>query len=253
MPETPIYKYETHVVNSDAITLSSIVRNPRIYKPQDLLAACQNTTITCSDPQAPPAVSAVVNYLLAGFFVYAHRTGLYNRQRTLWESLSKVVAVSAYQLKSGFLRRTPLPILDLHLCDYRERMLVLARLIEPGFSAREREYEKLLNSFLDKAQRSSGLAGLFFCCPAPVPGILLNKVAKLTGALDPVARYESVLPAPWSVPLDLIEISMESGSGGSTPGSQPLRLVHPNLSSTRRIRAAVIDQPGSGALNLQAG
>lgn len=241
MPETPIYKFEVQVLNSEGLTPDSIVRAPRIYKPQDLQAACHNTNIICTNQDPAPAVLAMVNFVLIEFFVLAHRTGLYNRQKSLWESLAKVASASVFQLKKGIFRRTVMPLFDLHFQDHRGRTFILGHLIDPTFRDEGDVSEKLIRKFLKRAEKVSGLTGLFFCSPEPFPQAVLDKVSKLAGGGDPVGRYESVLPEPWSAPLDLLELSsVAPTSDAPAQATYKVRLVHPDLTATRRIRAATV-------------
>lgn len=244
MPESPIYKFEVHVLNADGITPDSIVRSPRIFKPQDLEAACQNTDIICSSSEPAPSVAALVHFVVIEFFVLAHRTGLYNRQKNLWESLSKVASVSVFQLKTGIFRRTPVPLYDLHFQDHRGRAFLAGHLIDPSYDDDQANFEKLLANFLGRCQKMTGMTGLILCCPAPIPQKVVAKVAKLTDAADPVGRYESLLPEPWSAPLNLLQIEQASPNADGQPASPAGRisLVHPDLTATKRIRAAVINE-----------
>ena len=235
MPENPIYKFEVQVINSEGLTMDSIVRAPRIYKPQDLQSACHNTSIGCNSPDPAPSVAAMVNFILTDFFVLAHRTGLYNRQKALWESLSKVAAASVFQLKRGILRRSEMPLFDLHFQDHRGRTFIMGHLIDPSYRAERDSTDHLMRRFLKRAEKIGGLTGLFLCFPEPFPQTVLDKVSKLAGGADPVGRYESVLPEPWSVPLDLLELS-----GAGDAGEHKIRLVHPDLTATKRIRAAAV-------------
>ncbi len=239
MSQPPVYKFDVQVLNSEAISPDSIVRSPRTFKPQDLLAARQNMDIICSSPDPAPAVAELVEFILGDFFIQAHRTGLYNRQKNLWESLSKVTSVSVFQLRSGIFKRVPVPLFDLHLQDFRGRPFILGHLVDPTFEAGKTSSETLLKRFLRRAEKLPGLTGLFFCCPAQEAQSLRTAVSKLTGGDDPVGRYEARLPEPLSVPLNLV------GLGPPEPDRKPglrsaVHLVHPDLSAIKRIRAAAV-------------
>lgn len=242
MPELPIYKYKVSVINEDGISLNSIVRSPRLYKPADLLAACSNTEIVCTSGEPGLPVRSLVGYLLNEFFVYLHRTGLYNRQKNMWESISRVVGVNVYQRKRGIFKKQMLPMYDLHLVDYRQRPLIATHLVEPGMEMTDKQLSGSLNAFLGRCQRQTGLVGVIFAAPGPFPEALLDKISKLTGGDDPVARYESILQSPPAVPLDLLEVMLPKDleEPDSAEKHDPwFRLVHPNLSATRP-RAAIV-------------
>jgi hypothetical protein len=239
MSESPVYKFEVQITNSEGITTDSIVRAPRVYKPQDLQTACHNTSIVTKG-EACPSVVAVVNFVLTEFFVLAHRTGLYNRQRNLWEALSKVSLATVFQLRQGMLKRQPLPLYDIHFQDHRLRTFIFAHVIDPSFREEKPAAEKVLTNFLKRAQKLTGLNGLFLCCPKPFPAAVVERVTKLTGGSDPVGRYESILPEPWAAPLDLLEIGSIIGGDGSADDKLAIRLIHPDLTSAKRIRAASV-------------
>jgi hypothetical protein len=251
MPELPIYKYKVSVINEDGISLNSIVRSPRLYKPQDLLAACANTEIVCATGEPDLPVRALVNYLLNEFFVYLHRTGLYNRQKSMWESISRVVGVNIYQRKRGIFKKQMLPMFDFHLVDYRQRPLIAAHLIEPGTEMTDKQLSGSLNAFLGRCQRHSGLVGVIFAAPAPYPESVLERVAELTNGDDPVARYESVLRSPPAVPLDMLEVLLPENLEEPALAQKHdpwFRLVHPNLAATRPRAAANVDEASGAGL-----
>lgn len=243
MANRAIVKYQVHLISSDLLGLGTVVRNPRVYKPQDLELACQNLEILPVGGQPPDAyIQRLVEFVLRDFFAMAHRTGLYNRQKVLWESLSKVTGIAVEQHQKGLFRKEPLPVFDLEFQDYKARTLILARLVEPEYEADERQLTKLLKDLFAKAKRLDGIAGLFFCSPAPLAESLRRRVGKLTGAEDPVAKYEALLPEPLAIPLDLLEIdSTTKHPADKPPGGSGIRLVHPDLTARRRVRAATAD------------
>lgn len=237
MAEAPVYKFDIQIVNAEGITPDAIVRTPRVYKPQDLRIASQNTNIICSTSDPAASVVSVVHFILTDFFVLAHRTGLYNRQKVLWESLSKISSAAVNQLKAGFLRRQALPVYDLSFQDHRGRTFIAAHIIDQSLPSGLLSPEKLLREFLKRAERHHGLSGLFICFPEPFPRGVVEKVRKMTGADDPVGRYESLLPEPLAAPLNLIELAT-SAAERRMDGVAPVRLVHPDLTAGKRIRAA---------------
>jgi hypothetical protein len=249
MPELPIYKYKISVINEDGISLDKIVRSPRLYKPQDLLAACGNTEIVSSGAQPCVTVNALVHYVFNEFFVYSHRTGLYNRQKSLWESISRINGVNVFQRKRGLFRKQPLPMYDIHFLDYRQRPLIAAHLIDPGAELTDKQLSGSLHSFLSRCERLSGLVGVLFTAPTPFPATVLERVAKITNGDDPVARYESILPSPLAVPLDLLEITVPADVDELPVDSNHdpwFRLVHPDLTVNRPravAASAVKDEP----------
>lgn len=244
MNEAPTYRFDIKLVNSEGIiTPDAIVRSPRVFKPQDLQAACHNTQIVCLQPSPAPSVVATVRYVLIDFFALAHRTGLYNRQKSLWESLSKVTSVSVFKLTKGFFRRQAIPFFDLRFQDQRGRTVVLVHVAEPAMGDEAGNAVDVLKGFLKRAERLPGLTGLFLCFPEPFPLEVTSKVSELTGGADPVGRYESVLPPPLAVPLNLLELTpAESRVDDSALQSYTTKLVHPDLTASRRFRAASVNE-----------
>src|SRR5207244_2883595 len=151
-------------------------------------------------------VNTLVHHVFNELFVFLHRTGLYNRQKNMWESIARILGVNVYQSRRGLFRKQPLPMYDLHFLDYRQRPLIAAHLIKSDDQMTDKEISSHLNSFLGRAARWGGLTGLLFCAPSPIPSTVSEKVSKITNGDDPVARYESVLPAPLAVPLDILEM-----------------------------------------------
>lgn len=248
MPETATYRFNVNQVNPEAINFKTVVTNPRIYKPQDLQIASANLEIVpLQEGATNPHVQCLVDFIVTEFFSMAHRTGLYNRQRALWESASRITDVEVYQHTKGIFQRSPLPIFDLVFLDHKKRTLIMSRLVEPGSGTSEKVLQRLLKQFIRNATRTEGRLGLFFCAGEPFPVSVCNQVAKMTNADDPVGKYESMLPEPLSIPLDLLAMDspaqVEAEDG--TPSVQSIRLAHPDLTVGRRAHAPAVDAPPS--------
>jgi hypothetical protein len=228
MPAHPLYKFKVEVISDEVITFGTIIRSPRIYKPLDLQSAKLNLRISKESGEGFPALEPLVHYLLADFFVYLHRTGLYNRQRYLWEALARIAGVRVYQLQGGLFRNNPLPAFDIQFLDYRERQLLVCRYIESPSQFADKGCLRLLNSFIAQSAKVPGLLGVFVVCRQEFPDVLCRRVAKITQAEDPVGRYESLLPKPLSIPIDLLVMST------ADDGKTAVRLVHPNLQAGKR-------------------
>lgn len=241
--ETQNYRYEIRTINAEAITTQAIADNPRVALPADLESAARNLAIKQTSQGAPAKVTALVHCLITQFFVQAHRTGLYNRQPSLWGSIAKAGSAEATQLSTGIFQKQMLPVYDLTIFDLRDRPVVLARLVCETQTPQDNFYNNLLSGLLQKAKQNPGLNGLFFVCPEPFPQNILAKVAKLTSSHDPVGRYESRLPEPSQAHLNLLEIASESGDKFS------VRLVHPNLASARSAREFVMEAPALSVPN----
>jgi hypothetical protein len=246
MAETAIYRYRVNLLNSEAINFKTVVSNPRIYKPQDLHAASGNVEIVSLQGEDPnPFVECLVEYVVTEFFSMAHRTGLYNRQKVLWESMSKITDVEIFQHTKGIFRKTPLPIFDLNFLDHKKKILIISRLVQPDAGISDKVLQRLLKDLIHKASRTELPVGLFFCAGEPFPASICRQVAKMTNADDPVGKYESLLPAPHSIPLDLLAMGTPTAGEGEAAklSVQSIRLAHPDLTVCRRAHAAFVEDP----------
>jgi hypothetical protein len=235
MPNKPDYRITINTPDHEAISLASIVENPRGIKPQDVLAASKNLAIVVEDTNMPASIEAAACYLFKEFFVTAHRTGLYNRQKNLWESLSRAATIEVYQLTAGILNKKSLPAYDAVILDQRGRPIILMRLIEAEGNYDPKFFEATFKSLVQKVQSDPGLInGLFLCLPKPFPETLLSSITKLIGAKDPVGRYESKLPQPLSIPIDLLEIDKDANDNCA------VNLVHPDLTPKRQLRKGLL-------------
>jgi hypothetical protein len=227
MPKTTTYKLSIKSANEIGFTLQSVVAEPRQCNPLDLQAACANLSLVAEGEEPPKLATQLVQFLLTDFFALAHRTGLYNRQKKLWEALSRLIEVKISRLNYGIFGKTDLPILEFLFTDGLGKVLVLARLFEPSQTdafnlENEKDCKNLLQSAVQRSEKlrseNPAFAGLFLCWPSPIATSVVKTVEQLTGASDPIARYESLLPGPFGVCIDLLEFSHSEFS-----------LVHPKL------------------------
>ncbi len=236
MPNQDVYKFEIKCADPAGFTLNSVVSTPRTCTPLDLAAACKNIVLESTGSDAPRVISDCVQYLLTEFFALQHRTGLYNRQRLLWETLGRVTTVEAKRLTQGIFQKTELPVFDLLFKDGKGRIAIFGQLIEDeAFLAddkKQREYWRSLVSRTEKIKSSKGPTfGLLIFAPAPFPNNLLSEVLKQTSGSDPVGRYESLLPEPLTIAVDLLEYT------ASPAHSHAIRLVHPDLPVSTRTKS----------------
>lgn len=210
---------------------------PRASTPIDLQAATSNIKVE-SDSDCPRMLQAVVRYVFTEFFSLAHRTGLYNRQKLLWESIARVNDVAVHRLQQGFFTKTNLPFFDLHFQDSKGRAVLLACVAEPDalvgsdvdVERRLKDSVKALQQRAEKLRGKSGtLSGVFLVFPKPFPENVLKIVEDLTGASDPVGRFESILPEPLLMPIDLLEVDLDQLEHESESSTDAVRLVHPDL------------------------
>ncbi|HEY9775337.1 MAG TPA: hypothetical protein V6C81_16340 [Planktothrix sp.] len=232
MPNSATYKLEIKTADPAGPTLSTIVTSPRTCTPLDLAETCKNVVLEASGDAVPPAMLECARYMLTDFFAFAHSTGLYNRQRLLWDALGRVTSVEYHQVTQGFFQKQPLPLFDVYFLDGKGRVAVFAHIIQSeAFAAglmdgerKEKDHLRTVLIRLEKLKAGRGpVGGMAFFCENEFPNNILSEVIKMTNGTDPVGKYESLLPEPWAVPIDLFELSAASG----------VQLIHPDLSSAK--------------------
>lgn len=199
-----------------------------------------------NDSDCPPLLVTVVRYVLTEFFTLAHRTGLYNRQKLLWESIGRVNDVAVHRLRQGLFSKTDLPYFDLHFQDSKGRPVLLASVAEPDAvlgsdNDVERKLKDSVKTLQQRAEklRSKGgtLSGVFLVYPKPFPENVLKIIEDLTGASDPVGKFESILPEPLLMPIDLLEVDLvQLNKLSDEECTQAVRLVHPDLAVKGRAK-----------------
>lgn len=231
MPRKANFIFEVRIRISEAFTLDSIVRSPRTFKPKDVQSACQNNELAVTHGAPPPEVVSFATYVMTDFFAMAHATGLYNRQKAMWESLSKVNSIHVSQLSSGLFHKSQLPIFEFSFQDYKGKPLVLANLV-----MKVPEKKKAVGLLKDFVSRCSGKnpTGVLACFSAPVPPDVVDYVQRATFTHDPILKYESIMPGVGK-PFDLFEMNeanLVEASQDSSDESEVrtvFQLVHPDL------------------------
>ncbi|MBZ0186354.1 MAG: hypothetical protein K8F91_08915, partial [Candidatus Obscuribacterales bacterium] len=189
MTTKPVSRFSISSLEPDAFSLHSVVAGPRSASPTDLKNASANVKIESLDDYLPSHCASFLDYLFKTFFPLAHRTGLYNRQEKLWESIARVDHGQVEAVSSGWLFNVKKePACDLILFDRSDRPLILARLIDPEFFAilDEKVAGNFLTSFLKrvthlKTTRGS-LTGSFFCLSEPLKDLILKRIEQLVEA-----------------------------------------------------------------------
>jgi hypothetical protein len=235
MPKNPNFTFEVRIRISEAFTLDSIVRSPRTFKPKDVQSACQNNDIVAKSSDSPASVVAFATYVMTDFFALMHATGLYNRQRQLWESLSKVTQIQVSQRMTGIFRRRRLPIYDFAFRDYKAKTLVVGCLID-GLVEKNKPLD-IVKQFIGRARGQSGAVGILACLMGPVPKDVVSYVRELTKTENPVSYYEAVLPGTMAA-LDLVEMVRPVARPAieeqdSQEPANVFRLLHPELKKTK--------------------
>jgi hypothetical protein len=211
MPTKSVHKLAVKSIGETAFSLHSVTSNPRQCTPIDLQLAGENLKLQSLTDNPPAVPVQLASYLLTEFFALLHRSGLYNRQKSLWEALARVNEVHLERLKAGFIVKIELPIWELRFIDERGRKLVLARFLDNSAPnlvdvKNGKDSTRFLQSAVKQAEKfkveNPAFAGLILVCEERMPDSLINDVLKLTGD-DPVARYQSLLPTI-GCPIDLL-------------------------------------------------
>ena len=205
----------------EAFNLATVVADPRALKTTDVQSACDNLVIQCTAKNLPRDVTSLVKFIFTGYFPLAHRTGLYNRQINLWESLSRVVSAKVEVVRTGILLKVVrLPVYDIHFYNHSGQLVFIARLVKRhNRQDFDRRCVNYLTTFVKKVNKakasSSSLCGAFFCVPDPVDASVLKKFGSITGANDPGAKFESRLPPPADIPLNMLGMDYDRSLGDS--------------------------------------
>jgi hypothetical protein len=186
-------------LETDAFGLFSVVANPRSVTPYDVKRASENIGLEFSGKKPARDVVSLVNYVLSGYFEMAHRTGLYNRQKELWESISRLTSCKVEVVRQGFLVPIRIPVFDIVFFNTQNHPIVIARLVKPqkrkDFDKRAMRYLSSFITRVNKLQARHGtLTGSIFCVPSPAPDAVIHKIQQKVGANDPVNRFDSRLP-----------------------------------------------------------
>jgi hypothetical protein len=233
---------------TEAFNLGSVTQAPRAAAAQDIVAACDNLVFEPSDNKIPNLVLAAIKFVMTVYFSEAHQSGLYNRQLRLWEIISKIAVVEVQPITKGFFQKVALPAYELLFKTVSGKTPIVALVIEPSYGSNHLE---LLKDFLAKvakmqAQSGNQTKGVFVVSDSPFPPAILSFVEKAIGADDPVARFDSVLPAPYQVHINLV-VNSNSESGLVTGR---LQLLHPQLRAKKNT-ALNDEQPSPVQISFQ--
>lgn len=214
MSMTESQTIQIKVRNPAAYTLNHVVAEARSCAPQDLNLACANVDLSETTGKIESEVSEFVNFVVTDFFSLLHRSGLYNRQKALWEALARAIKISIYPVTQGIFRKENLPIFDVHFEDPTGGTTVLALVVQNHAKWKDEKYasatfKELLHRAGQMDRKRPSLRAILIAAPKPFSTSILSQVEKMVGAQDPVARYESVMPAPFNIHVDLIEYSSD--------------------------------------------
>ena len=216
LPQT--HTIEIKVRNTAAYTLNNVVATARSCSPQDLKIAAANVELKSESAEVPGEITDFVNFVVTDLFTLLHRSGLYNRQRALWESIARAVKVTVHPVTQGFFRKEALPMYDVHFEDASGGTTLLAFVVQNHAQWREPKYatayfKELLHRAQQLDKKRPVMKGIMVIAPKPFSDELFKHVEKMLGgpSIDPVSRYESVIQSPITVHIDLIEYGVAEG------------------------------------------
>lgn len=230
--------FKISTINPELFSIHAVARSPRSMSPHDLISASKNVKREYFDPQISGEARAFIRFLFEDYFVNAHGSGLYNRQLNMWESIAKIADGKVEPISSGwFFQKKTYPVDQITFYDGLQRVVLIAWVVKErqseDFLKELLTYLTLLLKMVNKMKlQESVLTGVFFCFPAPTEAAFVEKVEKLVGANDPVAKYESRLPEPANIPLNLVlyEAQAESDSSASEEANDyAVQLLHPKI------------------------
>jgi hypothetical protein len=238
MPKNSTHKLAIKSAGDTAFSLDAVVSSPRQCTPMDLQLACENLCLENLTESPPELACRLVRWLLTDFFSLLHRTGLYNRQRGLWEALGVSREVRIMRASQGVLAKIELPILEISFFNSHGRQMVLARLFDDSNPAlidldKPSDARRFMETSIKLAQKAKAengeFGGLIMCCPEPAPEVILTALRKLVGT-DAVSRYQSVAPGPLGSTVDLVSWTPEA-----------ISLIHPDIPNRIKIVSSNLD------------
>jgi len=227
MIDDPIVKLSICYPNPEGATLHKIAESPRTAKPAEVEAAAGNLSVSGAIDSQSRFLQDIAGYFLADFFALAHRTGLYNRQNVLWDALSKINSIDAFQLRHGIFTKKALPAYFMHFLDFRQRTLIVVACVEPKHE--DKLADIVFDELIRRVKKIPGIIGTAVFCPAESSAAYLERVQKEIINHDPVARYESLLKAPFNIPLDLFAYSFDGEALPASNLSESIILIQPDL------------------------
>lgn len=236
MPKENLIQFKISVTNPELFNLRQAAANPRSLSPLDLTSASKNISVDFEDENSVSGEArSFVDFLFLDFFVSAHRSGLYNRQASLWEAIARITSGKIEPLKKGWIFSSAIcPVDEITLMDSFERPIIIARLIrELPDDEPIKELSGYLNSLVKKMNKmrltENYLQGAFIGSPGPVQSEFTESIKKLVGAHDPIAAYDSKLPQPAGIPLNLIEMNVQAED------KVEIKLIHPQLRKSSKM------------------
>jgi len=230
MPQQTNYRIFVKPAQAGALNLAKESNAPRHASPVDVKAACTSFDLVGETEDIPEELEDFATFVMTDFFALAHRTGLYNRQRSLWDAIGRINEILMTRPLRGLFIKVNQPFVDLRFVDARGNTLIFGSILdkETGQLA-QANVNRFVNKALQRAgrihKRQGYLFGVFLALPQDVPEAVQIMVDRMTQADDPVARYESMLPPPVSAPLNLLKMETEAGESKRVK----FTLAHPNL------------------------
>lgn len=230
MPQQTNYRILVKPSQAGSFNLAKVLNAPRNASPVDIKAACTSFDLVGETEDIPDELESFVSFVMTDFFALAHRTGLYNRQRTLWDAIGRITEIHLTRPVRGLFIKVNQPFVDLRFVDARGNALIFGSIMDKDTNqSNPANIGRYINKALQRAgrlhKRQGYLFGVFLGLPEEVPESVQATIDRITQADDPVARYESKLPPPVSAPLNIVRIESQAGENARPK----LSLAHPVL------------------------
>jgi hypothetical protein len=219
------YRIAIKTAYNSSFTITSVLSAPRQCRPVDVKAALSGIELVYLTAHIPGDLAAVVSFILIDFFALAHSTGLYNRQKMLWESIGRAVQVDMVRPRRGlFFKKSNAPWIDLYFRDTKGNILLFASMSDPlpNISDKKQFIKGVIARAEEIHKRQGFLHGIFLAIDSPIPASILDMVERMTNASDPVGKYESLLPV-LQIPLNILRVESAEGEAPT------VTLAHPYL------------------------
>lgn len=193
------------------LTTEKITKLPRSFNTSQIREAVKNINlIEDKEGLTPKLLLKAIEFLLGEFFLYMHQSGLYNRQLTLWKTLGNITQCNVYMFKKGLIKKQSLDYFTIDFFIDPKAPCISAILLKSNIDKKEEVATKLLEGNLLRnisIRNMKRLKGVFYLLNTKPGSLFFNKLDILTNAIDPVAKYESLLSWTKDVRLNVVSFN----------------------------------------------
>ena len=208
--------------NPLTLTCEKITHSPRLINTTQIKTATENLSlIDIEEIILPDLVHNTIDYILKGFFIYMHQTGLYNRQLKLWKALGNTAQVTVLKLEKGVFSKKELNAKIINLFTTPNSPCISAIIDE---SDNQNNFKLYLSQALSKVNINRLRGILYFFRGIPTKDFI-TKLNLITSSGDPILKYESTFLNHMDVRLNVINYQENNGEYIFNP-------IYPELKSS---------------------